>query len=93
MIVAWIYRLFVHSSTSFAIYPIIIIQKIEKIIEEYSYLDKKDGQKLSSEDMEKILDEPENTAIMAKAARQMAEDVFDVHKVNLKIRQTMGIGD
>lgn len=43
--------------------------------------------------MEKILDEPENTAAMAKAARQMAEDVFDVHKVNLKIRQTMGIGD
>lgn len=43
--------------------------------------------------MEIILDEPENTAAMAKAARQMAEDVFDVHKVNLKIRQTMGIGD
>ena len=43
--------------------------------------------------MEKILDEPENTADMANAARQMAEDVFDVHKVNLKIRQTMGIGD
>ena len=43
--------------------------------------------------MEKILDEPENTAAMAKAARQMAEDVFDVHKVNLKIRQTMGIED
>lgn len=43
--------------------------------------------------MERILDEPENTAAMAKAARQMAEDVFDVHKVNLKIRQTMGIGD
>lgn len=43
--------------------------------------------------MEKLLDEPENTADMVKVARQIAEDVFDVHKVNLKIRQTMGVGE
>lgn len=43
--------------------------------------------------MEKLLDEPKKTATMAKAARQMAEDIFDVHKINLKIHQTMGIRD
>ena len=42
--------------------------------------------------MERILDEPERTAQMAQAARRIAEDVYDVHKINRKIRQTMQIG-
>ena len=41
--------------------------------------------------MEKILDDPEKNAEMAQAARRIAEDVYDVHKINLKIRQTMRI--
>lgn len=41
--------------------------------------------------MEQMLDDPAKTAEMATAARQIAEEIFDVHKINLKIRQTMGI--
>lgn len=41
--------------------------------------------------MEKILDDPEKNTEMARAARRIAEDVYDVHKINLKIRQTMRI--
>lgn len=41
--------------------------------------------------MEKILDDPGKNAEMAAAARRIAEDVYDVHKINLKIRQTMRI--
>ena len=41
--------------------------------------------------MEKILDDPRKNEEMAKAARRIAEDVYDVHKINLKIRQTMRI--
>lgn len=41
--------------------------------------------------MEMILDDPEKNAEMAMAARRIAEDVYDVHKINLKIRQTMRI--
>jgi len=43
--------------------------------------------------MEKILDDPRKNADMAKAARSIAEDVYDVHKINRKIRQTMRIGE
>jgi glycosyltransferase involved in cell wall biosynthesis len=43
------------------------------------------------EAMEKIIAEPEKTAQMAQAARQLAEEKYDVNKVNLMIRQTMGI--
>lgn len=41
--------------------------------------------------MEKIIGSPETTAAMAKKARQIAEEKYDVNKVNLKIRFTMGI--
>ena len=41
--------------------------------------------------MEKILDDPRKNAEMASAARTIAEDVYDVHKINLKIRKTMRI--
>ncbi len=41
--------------------------------------------------MEKIIADPEKTSAMAVAARQIAEDKYDVHKVNRVIRQTMQI--
>ena len=41
--------------------------------------------------MEKILADPAKTAEMARTARQIAEDKYDVHKVNRVIRQTMRI--
>ena len=43
------------------------------------------------EAMEKIIADPEKTAQMAQAARRIAEEKYDVNKVNLKIRQTMNI--
>lgn len=43
------------------------------------------------EAMEKIISDPAKTADMAKASRGMAEDKYDVNKVNLTIRRTMGI--
>ena len=43
------------------------------------------------EAMEKIISDPLKTAEMARTARQMAEEKYDVNKVNLKIRQTMNI--
>ena len=41
--------------------------------------------------MERILDDPENTAMMARSARKIAEDIYDVNKVNQIICETMGI--
>lgn len=41
--------------------------------------------------MEKILDDPSGTAEMAAAARRIAEEKYDVNKVNLTIRRTMGM--
>jgi glycosyltransferase involved in cell wall biosynthesis len=41
--------------------------------------------------MEKIIADPEKTAQMAVAARNLAEDKYDVNKVNQKIKQTMKI--
>ena len=41
--------------------------------------------------MEKILDEPQKTAEMARSARAICEERYDVRKVNRKIRQTMQI--
>lgn len=41
--------------------------------------------------MEKILNDPEKTEKMAKTARKIAEDVYDVHKINQKICETMRI--
>lgn len=41
--------------------------------------------------MEKLLDEPETAARMAVEARRIAEDRYDVRKVNRTIRRTMGI--
>ena len=43
--------------------------------------------------MERIIADPAKTAEMAKAARQIAEEKYDVRKVNGKIRETMGIGE
>lgn len=43
------------------------------------------------EAMERLLDDPAKTAQMALAARRIAEEVYDVRKINRKIRQTMGI--
>lgn len=43
--------------------------------------------------MERILDDPENTTMMAQSARKIAEDIYDVHKVNRTICETMGIKD
>lgn len=43
--------------------------------------------------MEKLLTEPETAARMAVEARRIAEDRYDVRKVNRTIRQTMGIHD
>lgn len=43
------------------------------------------------EAMEKIIADPQKTAKMAKTARQIAEEKYDVNKINLKIRQTMRI--
>lgn len=43
------------------------------------------------EAMERIIAEPEKTERMAKKARQIAEEKYDVNKVNLMIRSTMGI--
>lgn len=43
------------------------------------------------EAMEKILAFPEATAEMAKNARRIAEEKYDVNKVNLTIRNAMGI--
>ena len=43
------------------------------------------------EAMEKMLADPEKNAQMAKSARKIAEDKYDVNKVNLMIRKTMGI--
>ena len=42
--------------------------------------------------MERILDQPEKTVQMAAASRHLAEEIYDVHKINRKIGQTMGIG-
>lgn len=41
--------------------------------------------------MERILDDPVRTAELAKNARRIAEEVYDVNKINRKIRQTMKI--
>lgn len=41
--------------------------------------------------MEKIIADPAKTAQMAANARRIAEDKYDVRKVNLKIRETMNI--
>ena len=41
--------------------------------------------------MEQMLDEPHRTAQMAAEARRIAEDHYDVRKVNAVIRKTMGI--
>ena len=41
--------------------------------------------------MEKMIAEPQENVRMAKAARQIAEEKYDVNKVNLAIRKTMGI--
>ena len=41
--------------------------------------------------MERIIADPAKTAKMAQTARQIAEEKYDVNKVNLKIRQTMHI--
>lgn len=43
------------------------------------------------EAMEKIISEPEKTAEMAINARRIAEDKYDVNKVNKRIKQTMNI--
>lgn len=43
------------------------------------------------EAMEKIIADPDKTAEMAKNARVLAEEKYDVNKVNLTIRNTMGI--
>lgn len=43
--------------------------------------------------MEKIIAHPALTAEMAKAARRIAEEKYDVNKVNLRIRETMEIGE
>ena len=43
------------------------------------------------EAMEKIIADPDKTMEMARAARCIAEDKYDVNKVNLTIRRTMGI--
>lgn len=43
------------------------------------------------EAMEKMIACPEKNAQMAKTARKIAEDKYDVNKVNLMIRKTMGI--
>ena len=43
------------------------------------------------EAMETIIADPAKTAEMAKAARQIAEERYDVNKINLKIRKTMRI--
>lgn len=43
------------------------------------------------EAMEKIIALPDITAEMAKNARRIAEEKYDVNKVNLTIRKTMGI--
>ena len=43
------------------------------------------------EAMEKLLDEPGKTAEMARAARAICEERYDVRKVNRKIRRTMQI--
>ena len=43
------------------------------------------------EAMEKIVADPTKTAEMGKASRRIAEDKYDVNKVNLTIRRTMGI--
>ena len=41
--------------------------------------------------MERILDDPANAQRMAHEARRIAEDRYDVHKVNASICRTMGI--
>lgn len=41
--------------------------------------------------MERIIADPQKTAQMATRARQIAEEKFDVNKVNLRIRQAMKI--
>lgn len=41
--------------------------------------------------MEKIVADPTKTAEMGKASRRIAEDKYDVNKVNLTIKRTMGI--
>lgn len=43
------------------------------------------------EAMEKIIADPEKTAQMAINARQIAEEKYDVNKVNKRIKQTMNI--
>ena len=41
--------------------------------------------------MERILDDSENAQRMATEARRIAEEVYDVHKVNASICKTMGV--
>jgi glycosyltransferase involved in cell wall biosynthesis len=41
--------------------------------------------------MERLLDDPANAQRMATEARRIAEDRYDVHKVNASICRTMGI--
>ena len=43
------------------------------------------------EAMEKMIARPEVSAQMAQTARRIAEEKYDVNKVNLMIRMTMGI--
>ena len=43
------------------------------------------------EAMEKMIADPAENERMAKAARSIAEEKYDVNKVNLMIRKTMGI--
>lgn len=43
------------------------------------------------EAMEKIISDPVKTSEMAKAARKMAEDKYDVNKINIVIKKTMKI--
>ena len=50
----------------------------------------KDGDAIV-EAMEKLLDEPGKTAKMARTARAICEERYDVRKVNRKIRRTMQI--
>ena len=41
--------------------------------------------------MERIISDPAKNAEMAKAARAIAEDKYDVKKINARIKTTMGI--
>ena len=43
------------------------------------------------EAMKKIIESTDKTAEMAQIARKIAEDRYDVNKINMKIMKTMGI--